>query len=52
MSKEELIRLILTDKEAFTASKTGALDLSEAELIAQDIKDIDFSNIDFSGASF
>ena len=52
MSKEELTRLITTDPKEFESRKGEIQDLSEIEIVAQEIKDVDLSNIDFSGASF
>ena len=54
-SKEELIELLLTNKEAFANKKTelkDEIDLSEAEMSSCSIHGADLSDIDFSGASF
>ncbi len=49
-TKDELVKMILEDKEAFKAENVK--DLSEIEIMAQEISGIEFTDIDFSSANF
>ena len=53
-SKEDAVSLILNNKVEFNSYKeqNGALDLSECDLSASEICDLNFADIDFSGATF
>lgn len=51
-SKDEIISLILNNKDEFESQKNDELDLSECDLAANNISDTDLSGIDFSGTSF
>ena len=53
-SKDEIIGLILNNKDEFDSykSQNQDLDLSECDFAASEISDVNLSNIDFSGASF
>lgn len=52
MNKEELIQLLLNDKVGFEEEKNKTVDMTEIELLGQEVKNIDLSGIDFSGSVF
>lgn len=54
-SKDEIVSLILNNKDEFAqyyAQQGGNIDLSECDLSAANICDINLASIEFSGASF
>jgi len=55
MTKDEWVRLILNNAEEFNNQKAAfndAVDLSETEFSGAEIKDVNLSDIDFTGSNF
>lgn len=54
MSKENFVDLILNNYEEFKKihSENNDIEISEADLSASNLEDMDFKNIDFSGTNF
>ena len=55
LSKEELVKLVTTDKDAFNdevKNTKGSIDMSETDFSNLNLEGIEFENIDFTSSTF